>query len=129
MSMNQELKKIIVARIKAVLPKGWKATFKVIDYSTLKMTVKSAPYHLSDIYGDNERGYVSLNHFHLDKIENDQLRKEVEEIVSAMLSENRIITEDADYGKVPNYYIDLSFGNYETHFVSTLKQEELKKAA
>lgn len=129
MSMNQELKKILVARIKQVMPKGWKATFKVINHSELQMTVKSAPYELSDLTDIATKDYASVNCFHLYSIKNEKLRVELEKITEAMQSEQRIVTEDADYGSVPNYYIDLRFGSYEKPFVSTKEKLEEKLAA
>lgn len=41
--ISQEEKKRIVAEVKKVLPKGWKATFSVRDKSTLVCTIKEMP--------------------------------------------------------------------------------------
>ncbi|TNH00108.1 hypothetical protein FHQ22_12295, partial [Pasteurellaceae bacterium Phil31] len=41
--VSQENKKEIIAEVKKVLPKGWKATFKVQNSSTLICTIKEMP--------------------------------------------------------------------------------------
>jgi len=84
--MNQEKKKAIVARVRKVLPKGWKCSFRVRNYSTLVMTIQSAPIDLVQIaidnmnankseedmavYGDDfihkNEGYLELNEYHLE---------------------------------------------------------------
>lgn len=41
--VSQEMKKAIAEKVKAVLPKGWKVSFRVTHHSTLTMTVKEMP--------------------------------------------------------------------------------------
>lgn len=118
--VSKELKAELVKRVKEVLPKGWKASFKVINYSKLRVMIKSAPIDLKDIKSDTEASYLSVNTFSRAKDFHDlETGKIIEKILDALDSKNSVITEDSDYGSVPSYWTELRFGEYGTPFVST----------
>lgn len=119
--INQAMKKEIVEEIKKVMPKDWKASFRVSNHSTLTMVVKSAPLNLSDLGRSSEvYPYSSFNEYYINEVKNETLKKTIQSILDALNGKVKIVTEDSDYGNVPNYYTHLVFGTREKPFVSTL---------
>ncbi len=50
--MSQEKKALIAAKLKEVVPKGWKYSLRVRNHSTIVMTIASAPV---DLMGEAKR--------------------------------------------------------------------------
>lgn len=118
--VSKELKAELVKRVKAVLPKGWKASFKVYNYSTLRVMIKSAPIELTDIKAETRCSHVDVNTFSRAKdFNNAEVGQAIEAILDALDSKNHIISEDGDYGNVYSYNTRLSFGDHSSPFVST----------
>lgn len=124
--LSPDLKKELSEKVKSVLPKNWKATFKNRDLMSLVITIKSAPIHLKDLcqhISSYEEGhsYVSFNHYCVDSIKNEDLRNTVKSIIKAALS-NCNIERDDNYGSEHDYYLDLQFGSFNKGFISTIKE-------
>jgi len=118
--VSKELKAELVKRVKAVLPKGWKASFKVYNYSTLRVMIKSAPIELKDVKLETQFSHVDVNTFSRAKdFVNVEVGQAIEAILDALDSKNHIISEDGDYGNVYSYNTRLSFGDHSSPFVST----------
>lgn len=119
--MNKEKKAKIVEAVKAVLPKGWKVTFKVIHYSTIRCTVRSAPFNLNDVLDltdwERENGHKDLNTYHHERYcKTPEFKKAVGEIIEALNTDNYnnsdIMTDYFDVG----HYIGLHFGGHVKPF-------------
>lgn len=123
--MNKDKKAKIVEAVKAVLPKGWKVTFKVIHYSTIRCTVRSGPFVLADVLDltewELENGHKDLNTYHHERYcKTPEFKKVVGDIIDALNTDNYnnsdIMTDYFDVG----HYIDLHFGDHAKPFKSTL---------
>ena len=121
--VNKEKKAKIVEAVKKVLPKDWKVTFAVHNYSTIVCTIRKAPVDL-EMFGDRYgfEGYMSVNHYHLDKYPGDKKVLEIlNKIADALNTDNYnnsdIMTDYFDVG----HYIELRFGEWDKPFVNTTK--------
>lgn len=129
--VNKEKKAKIVAAVKAVLPKGWKATFAVRNSSGIVMTIKSTPFTLENLFGkeacdemseyhfvDGVLGHVDVNYRYLDRhIKNKEALEVLQKVVKALDTDNYnnsdIMTDYFDIG----HYIELQFGSYDKAYV------------
>lgn len=123
--LSNEMKKDLSDKVKAVLPKGWKATFKNCDLMELQITISKAPIRLADLgqlvrTSDDGLEYVEFNHYSLNKIKDETLHQQVKLIVDTALSENTIDVDDR-YGSEHDYYIGLRFGRFDKGFISLLE--------
>lgn len=114
--VSKEMKVELVKRIKEVLPKGWKATFKVYNLSKLRVLIKSAPITLDDIKKGIDNDYISV---HPLSRASDFNNIEVGKSLKILESKNYTVVEDSNYGNVPSYYTELTFGDSSKPFIST----------
>lgn len=126
--LSKEHKAKIVAAVKAVLPKDWKATFAIRNASGIVMTIKSTPLTLEQIFGkeacdaqgdyrrfDGVLGHVEVHHLgRLDRDIKDEGAREILEKVVAALNLDNYNNSDLmrDYHDV-GHYVDLQFGHYK----------------
>ena len=119
--VNKETKKIIVEAVKAVLPKGWKATYAVRHHSTLVMTIRKAPVDLiaeiNEVSGSNysPEHKIDVNHYYPENIFSESL-----ETFKAIIDALNVVNYDnsdpmTDYFD-KGYYIDLNIGTYDKPF-------------
>lgn len=116
--MNKEMKASIVAEVKKVLPKNWKASFAIRNYSTIVMTISKATFDLSvfnkyDSYVE-EHGYLSIHSAYLKSAtKSDELNEIFAKIGVALNGLNHdnsdIMTDYFDVG----YYVDFNVGSYK----------------
>ncbi len=121
----------IVAAVKEVMPKNWKASFAVRDDSFIVMTVKNTPFTLEEIFGKekcealDERhyfngvvGHVEVNPRHLDRrIKNKEVLDILKKVTIALNTGNYSNSECyTDYHDV-GHGVELQFGNYKTPYV------------
>lgn len=129
--VNKEKKAKLVAAVKAVMPKTWKATFAVRNYSGIIMTIKSTPFSLEDIFGkdacdkmsdynrvDGVLGHVDVNHRYIDRhIKNKEVMTILEKIVKALDTDNYNNSDPyTDYFDI-GHYIELQFGKIDVPYV------------
>lgn len=131
--LSKEMKKDLSEKVKAVLPKGWKATFKNRDLMDFQVTIVSAPINLADLgqsIHEYEEGcqYVDFNHYQLKTIKDETLHQQVKLIIDTALSQNTVDIDDR-YGNDHTYYLTLRFGRFEKGFISTLKNETVDMVA
>lgn len=120
----------IVAAVKAVLPKGWKASFRVEHYSRIICTISAAPFNLADKFdGENiKRGYIQcpdyidVNTYHPNSYSRDaEFTATLNAIIAALNTDNHdnsdIMTDYFDVG----HYIGLRFGKYDKPFINNSK--------
>lgn len=112
--MNQEKKKVIAQKLKEVMPKTWKYSLSVQNYSKLTLTIKSAPIDLVSING----GRHSLNEFYIkEDINNSELVSILENIKDIMNTGNYNNSDvQSDYFDV-GHYIGIEFGKWDKPFV------------
>lgn len=122
--MTQENKKHLSALAKAVLPKGWKATFAVRHHSGIVCTITEAPASiLEDYLGTLDHNNMpSVNRYHMDRYWKGKTLEALSAILQALGTGNHdnsdIMSDYFDIG----WYVDLSFGkwNKPTNFVKEL---------
>ncbi|UVX29505.1 hypothetical protein M5b_00253 [Klebsiella phage VLCpiM5b] len=117
--MNKEKKAKIVEAVKAVLPKGWKATFAIRHYSTIVCTIRSAPLDLKDAFhrSRDDWDFLTINTYHAEKqCKNKDIADKLEKIIAALNLDNYdnsdIMTDYFDVG----HYVDLKFGSWDKPF-------------
>lgn len=117
--VSKETKAELVKAVKAVLPKGWKATFSVRNYSTFICTIRQAPVDLKADFG-SDRDYLSINEYYIEKhCENKELVEILTKISRAMQGLNYDNSDPmTDYFDV-GYYTEMRFGEWDKPFVST----------
>lgn len=120
--MNQEKKAKIAARLKKVMPKGWKYSLAVRNHSSIVLTIKSAPVDLLEGYrknlGDRMNGvnYMQVNHYHLYHGFEGKLLKKMEEIVMVLNTDNYDNSDiQTDYFDV-GHYVDVNIGRWNKPF-------------
>jgi hypothetical protein len=115
---NKELAKQVRKELKKLYPN---IKFSVTsDYLSVDVAIMEADIDfLSEDDRKNGVKDKSLNHFYLeDYYEKGSKQLEVVQKVFDLVTQNqRIITEDGDYGKVPNYYIHIKVGKWDKPFV------------
>lgn len=130
--VSKQDKSKIVAAVKAVMPKSWKATFGVSNSSTIVMTIKSTPFSLENIFGQkhcdekseyyrDDNGalsYYSVNHYNFEKnVENKEVLNILKKIVDALNTDNYNNSDPyTDYFDV-GHYIKLQFGKHDSPYV------------
>lgn len=120
--MNQEKKAAIAAELKKVMPKGWKYSLRVRDYTGIVMTISAAPIDLlADVqwYDGIPRDHTSVNAYHVLDNYKGQAREVLENALNA-LNLNNYDNSDSmtDYFDV-GHYVYLNIGDYNRPFVNT----------
>lgn len=84
--------------------------FSVTRYhgSTVNIFVLAAP-----IKFDLPRGYADVHYYHIKSDYNEEQQKFLSRIRDIANQGNKTIVEDSDYGNVPNFYYNVSLGDYE----------------
>lgn len=129
--INDAKKEKIVAAVKAVLPKGWKGTFRVRNCSGIVFTLKSTPHDLEEFfkpsfieekkkYNTTEDGSISsftLNHRYLYKNVKPEFL-EIFEKINAALNIDNYNNSDAmtDYFDV-GHYVEWLIGSEKKPYV------------
>lgn len=121
--MYKELKNEIVAEVKKVLPKNWKASFAIRNLSTIVMTISKADFVLEDFVKCTDMhkkyGHMELNVHNLDKCakseELNQIFKKIGEALNCKNHDNSdAMTDYFDVG----YYVDIQIGSYKKSFTT-----------
>lgn len=122
--MNQEKKAKIAATLKQVMPKDWKYSLSVRNYSTIVMTIKSAPFDLVGMYNQNtqyKRDYLSLTlPYRLEENFNNSAVVAILKNAFAALNIGNFNNSDSqtDYFHV-GHYVDIKIGSYDSAFINT----------
>lgn len=128
--MNQEKKAKIAAKLKDVVPKGWKYSLRVRNHSTIVMTIASAPVDLMAEaqrvtaarmarQGSTPADYtvtsLDVNPYHPD-MHFDESLPAIRAILTALNDGNHdrsdIMTDYFDVG----WYVELNIGTWEKPF-------------
>ena len=95
----------------------FKFSVRTVDHHRLDVTVLSGPL---DLMEDVDYHYESVNHFWVDKHYQDlpQKRDFLNGVLSIMKKEhNGRVYTDGDYGNIPNFYLDLSIGQWDRPYI------------
>src|SRR5574340_1837597 len=130
--IGQDKKKAIAANLRKIIPQTWKWSLRVDHYSTLGLTIQSAPV---DLIGEwlritNERrrshgdapferpANVHVNHYYIGE-QFDDSREVMGKILDAMNDGNHDRSDSqSDYFDV-GWYVSISLGRWDRPFVFT----------
>lgn len=127
--MSQEKKAQIAAKLKAVVPAGWKYSLSVRNHSTLVLTIASAPVDLLATINRHAQEdvrhpmtYASVYFRAVDRhFEGDTLQI-MERIAEALDDGNHDRSDlQSDYFDV-GWYVDINIGRWDRPFVCTASQ-------
>ena len=106
--IRKELKKEFPAS------EGWTLSVTKRNHSSVHVAVMTAPIRMHD----GENGYESVNYFRIAEHyrEKPEVRDVLLKIYGIMNKGNHTISEDGDYGSVPEFYVDLSIGRWDKPF-------------
>jgi len=111
--MNQEKKKKITARLKAIMPKDWKYSLSVNNHSTIVLTIWSAKVNLLESNNDSQQ----INHYHIDRIFTGELLATFKKIIAALNTDNYDHSDiTTDYINV-GHYISINLGRWNKPFI------------
>ena len=124
--ISQDTKKKIAAKLKAVVPQGWKYSLAIRNHSTLVMTITEAPFNLigafkaSPYFDPKKATNVELNTYHYrSQIEDECIADIFGQIISAMNDGNWDKSDiQSDYFDV-GWYIDIRIGRWDKPFKVT----------
>lgn len=127
--MNKEKKAKIAAKLKTVVPKGWKYSLRVDNYSSIVMTIRSAPVNLVKImaggseYVKADATYLDVNPYHWEKHAKSgdveppaDVIEAFEKIFEALNTDNFDNSDPmTDYFHV-GHYVNLTLGRWDKPF-------------
>jgi len=98
--------------IKKAFP-NWKFSITRLHYSTIRVSILEADIKLTDEQN------TPINHFYIKDHykDNAEVRDSLQTIADILLKGNEIVSEDSDYGNIPNYYVRLSVGEWDKPFI------------
>ena len=114
--MNQEKKAKIAAKLKEVVPPGWKYSLRVRDLSVLIMTISAAPVDLVEGIrpakdGRPARDYFDVVKWSIEEIQDQDLRVTMTQIMEALNLDNFDESDSqSDYFHV-GHYVRLKVGS------------------
>ena len=102
-------------QIKKAFPK-FKFSITKEHYSGINVAILEAPFNM--LTEENIRGHEQVNHYCIERHYEDypKIKKVLMKIYDIMSEGRRIISEDGDYGSIPNFYTNLSIGKWDKPF-------------
>lgn len=113
--IKTEVVKQIRKQIKATYPK-YKWSVTIDNHDTVAIALLESDLSF-------EKSYIQINHFYIDEHYASQPTicstfNKVLDIVNDN-QPRRIVSEDSDYGSIPNYYISLQVGKWDKPHIKT----------
>lgn len=98
--------------IKKAFP-NWKFSITKKHDSTLSVAILEADIKLTN------KANESVNHYYLEEHYKDdkEIYESLKKLADIMLEGEKIVSEDSDYGSIPNFYVNLSIGQWDKPFV------------
>jgi|ERR1035437_968578 hypothetical protein len=96
--------------IKKAFPK-WKFSITRRHYSTIVVDILEADIKLTD------KPYEGVNHFYIKDHYQGEIKEALQQIADIMIKGEKIVSEDSDYGSIPNFYVDLNIGKWDKPFI------------
>lgn len=102
-------------RIKKEFP-GFKFSITRKHHSSINVNILEAPINL--LTNKEGRTHEQINHFYIEEHykDNPEIKNVLLKIYNIMSEGVRIISEDGDYGSIPNFYTNISIGTWEKPF-------------
>ena len=124
--ISAENVKIKRVKIKKEFP-NFKFSITKNNSSGIVVTILEAPFNM--LVRDPIHRYEQVNHFYI-----ENMYKKYPEVMNVLLKIKAILIKgqkeevyDSDYGSVPNFYININIGEYETPFSVVNKKKKNKK--
>lgn len=119
--LSKEHKARIAAKLKEVMPKGWKYSLSVQHHQSIRLVFLSAPVDIVAALNKDYRvvdGHVQLNQYYIDRAFND------ENITKVMVDARNALNLDnydrgdtnTDYSDV-GHYVNMHIGKFDKPFV------------
>ena len=122
--VDQPRKARIAAALKPVMPKGWKYSLAVRNYSTLVLTISAAPVNLvkaikpSKYFNPETETHADVNPYHYANHLQPEYVETFKKIFQAINCENHdnsdLMTDYFDVG----YYVDVQIGRWDKPFTT-----------
>ncbi|QHJ78877.1 MAG: hypothetical protein [Caudoviricetes sp.] len=117
--VSKEMKVALVAEIKKVLPKTWKATYAINNMSTLVVTIRKAPIDLVEAFETDRTEFQVSEYHYKNNCKDEEVKSIIEKLFAAMNGQNYDNSDRmTDYFDV-GYYTELRFGDWKKDFEST----------
>lgn len=115
--LTKEMKNELVAEVKKVMPKTWKATYALRDMSTLIVTIRKAPLDLQEVFANADSNDYRVNEYHVDdNCQDKEVAEVLKKIIKAMNGQNHDNSDRMrDYFDI-GYYTELRFGDWKKDF-------------
>jgi hypothetical protein len=109
-----------VVRIRRELKKnfpGWKFSVRKHHYTAVIVAILSGPVDLG-------LEYHSVNQYNIDRMYHGRVKEVLQAISDIMRKNVKIMSVDADYGSITNFYTNLRIGTWEDPFRYTGETED-----
>lgn len=102
--------------IKSLYP-DFKFSITTKHYSSVYIIIKSGPVELITIPEDTKR-YQQVNHYYIAEHYKDEpeVRDMLQNIYNIANKGNGTEVEDGDYGRVPNFYLHIQIGDWNSPY-------------
>jgi len=104
--------------IKAALP-GFKVSVRTMDHCGIAVTIQEGPISMPV----DSRGYEQVNPYYYKEHykQNPEVVRVLDQVMAIAASDQEESFYDGDYGSVPNFYVQLSIGNWDRPYQVTNK--------
>jgi hypothetical protein len=102
-------------QLKKEFPK-YKFSITKENYSSISISILSGPV---DLLPNKEKKYESVNQYYIDdNYKNNKFTRDLlNKIYDIANSKNYTVTEDADYGSVPKFYVNITIGKWNKPYL------------
>jgi hypothetical protein len=98
--------------IKAEFP-TWKFSITRKHMTSISVNILEADIKLTE----KENGYEQVNHFYIKENYKGDIQEALQKISDIITTDERTLYVDSDYGNIPNFYANLSIGQWNKPFV------------
>jgi hypothetical protein len=97
----------------AEIRKDLKSTFPNFKFSVTRSDYSGV--RIAILAGDIDFGteYQQVNHHHINSLYQGEVRQFLKLIADFAKKDQKVLVEDGDYGTVPNYYVNISVGDWD----------------
>src|SRR5579872_6830712 len=95
--------------IKQAFP-NWKFSIVRRHHSSICVSILEADIKLTD------KPIEDVNHFYIKDHYEGEVKDALQKIADILLEGEKIVSQDGDYGAIPNFYVNLSIGEWDKPF-------------
>jgi len=96
--------------IKKAFP-NWKFSITRKHHTCLRVSILEADIKLT------EESNKPVNHYYIKDNYEGEVMEALQKLVDIMLKGEEIVSNDSDYGSIPNFYVSLQIGEWDKPFV------------